>query len=181
MANIIAVIWDCDKTLINGYMQNPIFEEYNIDAKNFWGEVNGKVAEYEKRGVRVNKDTYYLNHFIKCAHNGKISGLNNKKLREYGQQQKFYNGIPEIFQKTKALFKDDKTYSEYGIQVEHYVVSTGFAETIRGSKLEPLVDGIWGCELLDEEDTNGNMVISEVLYTVDNTSKTKALFEINKG
>lgn len=25
MANIIAVIWDCDKTLIDGYMQDPIF------------------------------------------------------------------------------------------------------------------------------------------------------------
>ena len=27
MANIIAVIWDCDKTLVDGYMQDPIFEE----------------------------------------------------------------------------------------------------------------------------------------------------------
>ena len=26
MANIIAVIWDCDKTLVDGYMQDPIFE-----------------------------------------------------------------------------------------------------------------------------------------------------------
>lgn len=24
MANIIAVIWDCDKTLVDGYMQDPI-------------------------------------------------------------------------------------------------------------------------------------------------------------
>lgn len=26
MANVIAVIWDCDKTLIDGYMQDPIFK-----------------------------------------------------------------------------------------------------------------------------------------------------------
>lgn len=26
MGNVIAVIWDCDKTLINGYMQSPIAE-----------------------------------------------------------------------------------------------------------------------------------------------------------
>lgn len=26
MANIIAVIWDFDKTLIDGYMQDPMFE-----------------------------------------------------------------------------------------------------------------------------------------------------------
>ena len=26
MANIIAVIWDCDKTLVDGYMQDPILK-----------------------------------------------------------------------------------------------------------------------------------------------------------
>ena len=35
MKNIIAVIWDFDKTLVDGYMQDPIFEEYNIDAKKY--------------------------------------------------------------------------------------------------------------------------------------------------
>ena len=60
-------------------------------------------------------------------------------------------------------------------------MSTGFAEVIRGSELMPYVDGVWGCELLDAPDESGNMVISEVLYTIDNTSKTRAIFEINKG
>lgn len=79
------------------------------------------------------------------------------------------------------MFKDDKTYAEYGIQVEHYIVSTGFAEIIRGSELMPFVDGIWGCELLETPDADGNPVIGEVLYTIDNTTKTRAIFEINKG
>ena len=181
MANIIAVIWDCDKTLVDGYMQDPIFAEYNIDPKEFWKEVNAKPKEYEKAGIRVNKDTYYLNHFIKCAHDGTLKGLNNTKLREYGTKQKFYQRIPEIFEKTKKMFKDDKKYAEYGIQVEHYIVSTGFAEVIRGSELMPFVDGIWGCELLETPDEEGNPVIGEVLYTIDNTTKTRAIFEINKG
>jgi len=181
MANIIAVIWDCDKTLVDGYMQDPIFSEHKIESGDFWGKVNAIPKEYEKKGIRVNKDTYYLNHFIKCAHDGTFPGLNNQKLKEYGAKQKFYKGIPEIFEYTKKMFKDDKSYSEYGIQVEHYIVSTGFAEVIRGSELMPYVDGVWGCELLDAPDENGNMLISEVLYTIDNTSKTRAIFEINKG
>lgn len=181
MANIIAVIWDCDKTLIDGYMQDPIFKEHNIDAKDFWAEVNNKVAEYEQSGVRVNKDTYYLNHFIKCAHNGTFPGLNREKLKKYGEQQTFYAGIPEIFEETKKMFLEDKSYAEYGIQVEHYIVSTGFADVIRGTKLMDHVEEIWGCELLDAPDKDGKPVISEVLYTLDNTTKTRAIFEINKG
>ena len=63
MANIIAVIWDCDKTLINGYMQDPIFKEYNVDSHEFWKKVNAipKKLESEK-DIRVNSDTYYLNY-----------------------------------------------------------------------------------------------------------------------
>lgn len=181
MANIIAVIWDCDKTLVDGYMQDPIFKDYGINAGEFWKEVNTIPDKYKELGIRVNKDTYYLNHFIKCAHDGTFKGLNNQKLKEYGTKQKFYNGIPEIFELTKNMFKDDKRYTEYGIQVEHYIVSTGFAEVIRGSSLMPYVDGVWGCELLDAPDKNGESVISEVLYTIDNTTKTRAIFEINKG
>ena len=144
MANIIAVIWDCDKTLIDGYMQDPIFAEYQIDSSDFWKKVNAKPMKLAEKGIRVNRDTYYLNYFIECAHNGTFKGLNNQKLNGYGKKQKFYRGIPEIFEKTKNMFKDNKSYAEYGIQVVHYIVSTGFAEIIRGSDLMPFVVGVWG-------------------------------------
>ena len=178
MANIIAVIWDFDRTLIDGHMQDPIFREYGTDAGVFWSEVNAAPGEIARaKGVRVNADTYYLNHFIRCAHNGTFPGLNNAKLRQIGKEQQFYPGVPEILRKTKELLAADESYTEYGIQVEHYIVSTGFAETIRGTDLVPLLDGIWGCELLDDE----TGVIGDIVYTIDNTTKTRAIFEINKG
>ena len=107
--------------------------------------------------------------------------MNNQMLHDFGKEQKFYPGIPEIFAKTKEMFSNDPSYSEYGIKVEHYIVSTGFAEVIRGSKLYEYVEDIWGCELIEDEDENGKKVISEVVYTIDNTTKTRAIFEINKG
>ena len=181
MANIIAVIWDCDKTLIDGYMQDPIFEDYGIDSSEFWAKVNSIPQKLSEKKIRVNADTYYLNYFIKCAHDGTFSGLNNARLREYGQRQKFYKGIPQIFKYTKEMFASDKLYTEYGIVVEHYIVSTGFAEIIRGTELMPYVDGIWGCELIEAPDKDGKEVISEIVFTIDNTTKTRAIFEINKG
>ena len=88
--------------------------------------------------------------------------------------------------------------------MEHYVVSTGFAETIRGSAIAPFVDGIYGCEFIEspaqpgflgEGGVSGDVPsadavpaastsaseISQIASALDNTSKTRYLFEINKG
>ena len=77
MANIIAIVWDFDKTLVDGYMQDPIFEHYDVKASEFWKEVNDLPEKYKKeQGVLVNPDTIYLNHFIHYAKAGKFKGSN---------------------------------------------------------------------------------------------------------
>lgn len=178
MANIIAIVWDFDKTLVDGYMQDPIFAHYGADGEAFWREVDELPRKYwEEQRVKTNRDTIYLNHFINRAHDGTFPGLNNALLRELGGELKFYPGIPAIFEKTRRLIEDDPAYAEYSIRVEHYVVSTGMAEMIRGSAINGYVKGIWGCELIEHADG----VIAEIGYSIDNTSKTRALFEINKG
>ena len=179
MAKIIAVVWDFDKTLISEYMQTPIFQHYGIDADTFWREVNEKPKKLE--GIRVNADTYYLNHMLRYTKEGKFKGLSLQKLKNYGKELKYYAGIPEIFKKTIAVVESENKYKEYDIKVEHYIVSTGIAETIRGSIVYEHVVDIWGCEFIEDIDNEGNKVIDEVVYALDNTSKTRALFEINKG
>ena len=190
--NVIAIIWDFDKTLIPGYMQEPIFNAYNIDAKAFWTEVNDLPDKYAQRGIRVNKDTIYLNHIITCVNQGIFEGLNNKRLREFGEQLSFYSGIPDIFRDLKQLVEVEQKYKNFSIQVEHYIVSTGITEMIKGSKINDFVDGIWGCEFIEEpirsnldirinEKDAEDGVLNQIGYMIDNTSKTRAIFEINKG
>ncbi|MDO4616419.1 MAG: haloacid dehalogenase-like hydrolase [Lachnospiraceae bacterium] len=183
MANIIAVIWDFDKTLVDGYMQDPIFREYGVDGTEFWKEVGALPEKYKReQNVNVNRDTIYLNHFINCAKPGGIfEGLNNAKLRGYGSQLDFYKGIPEIFDATKRMIEEDPRYREYNIRVEHYIVSTGFKEVIEGTPVRKYVERVWGCELIEGNMPDGTSVISEIGYTIDNTTKTRAIFEINKG
>jgi len=58
MSNIIAVIWDFDKTLVDGYMQDPIFKKYGVDSKEFWEEVRKiprmTFEEVEALNVKIN-------------------------------------------------------------------------------------------------------------------------------
>ncbi len=182
MANIIAVIWDFDKTLVDGYMQDPIFKEYNVEAKEFWQEVNALPEKYlREQGVKVNPETIYLNHFISKTKDGTFKGLNNEALKKFGAELKFFAGIPTIFAETKKLIETEARFREYDIRVEHYIVSTGFAQVIKGSAVMDYVECVWGCELIDGPGENGEKIISEIGYTIDNTTKTRAIFEINKG
>ncbi len=189
--NTIAVIWDFDKTLIPGYMQEPIFKKYKIDEQGFWKEVNELPQKYREKGIKVNPDTIYLNHIITCINQGIFKGLNNQILRELGSELEFYKGIPSIFQDIKNVVQNESKYKEFGIHVEHYIVSTGLSEMIRGSLINDYVDGIWGCEFIEtpirtnlEVREDVKEVVSEIKqvgYIIDNTSKTRAVFEINKG
>lgn len=131
----------------------------------------------------MNKDTVYLNHLIKYVKDGKLKGLSNKSLKEFGHEQDFYPGVVELIRNMQKHLEDSaegKNYSEYNIRVENYIVSTGIKKVIEGTELSSYVAGIWGCELIDAK-VDGNDEISEVGYTIDNTTKTRALFEINKG
>ena len=136
MSNVIAIIWDFDKTLIDGYMEDPIFEEYNIDSHTFWEETNLLPQKYKKeQHVKVNPDTIYLNQMIRYTKNGKFKGLSNQKLRTYGERLKYYKGVPEIFRITQQIIETNKEYQLYDIKLEHYIVSTGLTEIIKGSKV----------------------------------------------
>lgn len=183
MSNIIALIWDFDKTLVDGYMQDPLFVEYDINNREFWKEVNALPEKYEKeQGVRVNKDIIYLNHILNYVKAGKFKGLNSKKLNALGEEIKFYPGVTDLFPDVIEMIKANAVYNEFDIKLEHYIVSTGLSQMIWGSPLARYVDGIWGCDFI--EDVNPETQekeLSEVVYTIDNTTKTRAIFEINKG
>ena len=49
----IAVIWDFDKTLIPGYMQDPLFKRYNVDGRTFWREVNALPKHLTRDGQEM--------------------------------------------------------------------------------------------------------------------------------
>ena len=149
-------------------MEEPIFRTYGVDDKKFWEEVENLPQKYqEEQQVKVNPETIYMNHMIHYVKRGIFKGLNNKMLHSFGERLSFYPGVPEIFRVTRDLIEADAKYAEYSIKVEHYIVSTGLAEIIRGSAVMPYVTNVWGCEFIEDAGENGDREISEVGYTID--------------
>src|SRR5688572_25229350 len=190
--NTIACIWDFDKTLIPDYMQSPLFRRYGIDEATFWEETNKLAEHYRKRGYHLSSEIAYLNHLLTYVLAGPLHGLNNKILFECGAEIKFYPGLPDFFNQVKAYAREKPEYVKHDIAVEHYIVSTGLAPMVRGSAIARHVDGIWACEFVENPLQPGFLRQKELLIdatsqiaqigmVIDNTTKTRAIFEINKG
>ncbi|MCK4720324.1 haloacid dehalogenase-like hydrolase [bacterium] len=200
LQNIIAVIWDFDKTLTPGYMQEPLFKHFSVNDAYFWREVNNLPEFYRQRDLDlVSPDTLYLNHILTYTRNGIFPDLSNRLLLELGQHIEFYTGIPDFLSTVTEIVNVEK-YLKYEIKVEHYIVSTGLRKMIQGSGISNYVEGIWACEFVSSvappgylADEKFNISLDEISleaqdkpiidigFVIDNTTKTRAIFEINKG
>jgi hypothetical protein len=194
--NVIAIIWDFDKTLTPTYMQVPLFRRFAVDEQTFWKESNSLEDFYHERGVHnVSKDTLYLNHMLTYVREGIFKGLSNSLLFDLGSEIDFYCGLPNLFDNLRQYVENNNDYARHGVTVEHYIVSTGLRRMIEGSRIAPYVEGIWACEFVEGTakphyldpaqqelfDQPSTGYITDVAYVIDNTTKTRALFEINKG
>ena len=190
---VIAVVWDFDKTLIPGNMQSPLFARYGVDERAFWDEVDALRDFYLAHGARrVNEDSLYLNHILEYVRSGVFKGLSNAVLRELGAELTFHPGMPEFLAALRATIEEEPAFERADITLEHYVISTGLRPMIEGSAVRPYLEDVWACEFIEAHHPPGFRrpeqaqlfpahELTALGYEIDNTSKTRALFEINKG
>lgn len=197
--NVIAVIWDFDKTLIEGNMQRPLFEHFGVDEVNFWRETNNLATYYKARGNNLLiSDTVYLNHIITYAKAGIFKGLNNTLLHDIGskigQSPAFFPGVSEIFDHCANTASTYAQTHGLDVKLEHYIISTGLKAMIDGCAIRKHFKDVWGCTFIEDPAQPGYLegkvtgaptepkgIISQLGYVIDNTSKTRCIFEINKG
>ncbi|MDJ0790632.1 MAG: HAD family hydrolase [Acidimicrobiia bacterium] len=189
--NVIAFVWDFDKTLIPSNMQDPIFAEYGVDPDVFWSEVEALPEHYAREGVLIQRDIAYLSHLLTYVQAGVFGDLSNEKLRTLGAQLEPAPGMPEFMTAVKDHVAETPEFAGEGIRVEHHIVSTGLKAMIEGSVFADVVDGVWANTFIEHVAEPGFLdrlpvaeppaPIKRLGYVIDNTSKTRALFAINKG
>ena len=155
--------------------------------------MNGLRKYYAGRQTNVSQSSAYLNHILTYVQHGLFRGLDNKMLEKLGAQITFFDGVPELFQYLKDGVLDDVDFRKHEITVEIYVVSTGLSRMIRGSNISSMIDAVWGCEFIEDVAPPGylsgeqerllpaNGQINQIGSLIDDTTKTRPIFEINKG
>jgi hypothetical protein len=166
--NIIAIVYDFDHTLSPHYMQDhTILKHAGINPKEFWDSCTNLIKE---KGY--DPELAYMKRMLE---HDQIRALSNSDLQNMGGDLDFFRGVPDCFEELNALFSPEE-YEEFGIRLEHYVVSSGLKAILDGSQIEKYVKRIFGCEF-DEEEGH----ISFPKRTISHTQKTQFLFRVNKG
>src|SRR5205085_8934003 len=114
-----------------------IFPAFGIDGPRFWTRCTELVRESgydnELAYMKVLLDTLGMDR------------PTNAELKQLGAKLSFFNGLPEMFEEfEKKLLTTE--HVAHGIKVEHYIVSSGMKILIDGSRLQPFVRAIFGCE-----------------------------------
>lgn len=162
----IAIMYDFDKTLCTKDMQEYGFiPSVGLTAEDFW-----KKCDLMSKNEKMDKILSYLYLMIKeSSKNDKP--IKRDTFKKCGENIEFYPGVVDYFKSINDYGKS------IGVNIEHYIISSGLKEIIEGSKISNEFKEIYACEFL--YDVNGCAIWPKLV--VNYTTKTQFLFRINKG
>ena len=162
----VALIYDFDGTHAQGIMQEydfiPAVGKRNME---FWEEANTLAEEQDADQVLT-----YMARMLQAAQSKGLS-LRREAFRESGRNVQFYNGVVEWFKRINDYGK------QRGINILHYVNSSGLKEIIEGTAIAHEFKNIYACSFLYNVDGIAYWPAVAVNYT----NKTQFIFKINKG
>lgn len=162
----IAIMYDFDKTLSTKYMQEfTLLPSFGIGGKEFFEEKNILQKENNMDGVIA-----YSYLLLQKAKEKNIK-ITRKLLSDAGRDIEFYPGVFEWFERI------NKYGREYGIEVEHYIISSGNKEMIEGTPIAKFFKMIYASEFHYDKDGFADWLSVVVNYT----NKTQFIYRINKG
>lgn len=163
---VVALMYDFDKTLCNEDMQNYGFiPDLDMTPEQFWTETS---VFGEKQNME--KILAYMYMMVTKAEEKGIT-LTKKYLRSLGTSIKFYKGVVSWFKRINDYG------ASLGLDVEHYIISSGIKDIIEGSEIAHEFKKIYACEYV--YDKNGAAIWPKL--AINYTMKTQFVFRISKG
>lgn len=162
----VAFLYDFDKTLCDRDMQEYSFiPNLGMTPQEFWGQT-GVIAEE----CGMERILSYMYLMVKLSREKNIP-ITKEYLNKCGEGIKLYKGVDTWFDRI------NKIGEELGIEIEHYVLSSGTTEIIEGSDISKKFKKIYGCCFHYDE----NGVADFPLNVVNYTTKTQYIYRISKG
>ena len=162
----VAFVYDFDETLSPTYMQDYLLiPMLGLKPETFWKKANAWSAA--NKADQVTGSMYY---FTKTAKEKGIR-LDPETLKSCGQNIEYYEGVETWFDRI------NKYGSYLDLDIEHYIISSGYEEILEGCSIRPYFKEVAGCAFAFDE--NGFPIWPA--RVVNYQAKIQYLSKINKG
>ena len=162
----MAICYDFDRTLSPDDMQTfTLIPSFGVDKQEFWHESDMLAVEN-----LMDNNLAWMYELIKYS-KFKGKSLRKEYFNEIGNDVKLYPGVDSWFENVNAYA------AERGIEVEHYIISSGLKEIIEGSRIGPYITRVYASSYLYSADGIAEWPAQVVNYT----TKTQFIFRIAKG
>ena len=165
-----ALIYDFDGTLAEGNCaEHGLLPVLGItDIKDFWGKVTKEAETRDADGIL----TYLGSLALQARLAGKREHLTPNKLKLHGATIPLFPGVLGWFDRINKHAKG------LNIRLDHYIVSSGIEEMIRGTAIAKHFTHIFGCKYHYDK---GSGYVKWPAVSINYTTKTQYIFRINKG
>jgi len=162
-----AIIYDFDGTLARGNLQECSFiPQVNMTREQFWGAVKQMTQDEDADEILV-----YMHLMLAKAAEAHVE-VTKAMLREHGRNAPLFDGLEGL-----AWFMRINEFAEkHGLLLQHYIVSSGIEEMIRGCTVQKAFHKIYASKFI----YNGEIAAWPGV-AINYTTKTQYLFRINKG
>lgn len=162
----MAIVYDFDGTLARGNIQeHGFFSELGIDPADFWQGVNRAAEDCDCDATLM-----YLWRMLREAES-RGRPITRASLARHGARISLFPGVEDWFPRM-----NDYACSR-NLALEHYVISSGNQELIKGSSIHREFRRVFASEYLYDE--AGRAIWPGL--AINYTTKTQYLFRINKG
>lgn len=164
----VALIYDFDGTLARGNLQERSFiPDIGMTNDAFWAEVHEKA-----RAADADQILIYMQLMLEKAKEKGVD-ITESAFMHHGATAELFPGLADQswFEKIGAFG------AQHGLLVEHYIVSSGIFEMIRGCPIFPRFKHVFASKFV--YDGEGRAIWPGV--SINYTTKTQYCFRINKG
>ncbi|WGM45515.1 hypothetical protein KOAAANKH_00378 [Brevundimonas sp. NIBR10] len=167
-----AIIYDFDGTLARGNMQEVTFiPSLGMGIGDFWGEADRLTKTADADNILM-----YMQLMLQRAreHGNPIT---KRLLAGHGEDVKLFDGLKADLTGPGWFERINAKGAEYGLDIEHYIISAGLEEMIDGCPIRDAFHHVFASKFV--YDDHGVAIWPAV--GVNYTTKTQYLFRINKG
>ena len=162
----VAICYDFDGTFFpKTILDYDFLNKIGIDADTFWDELHSFTKKMHSDHVLA-----YM-HFVMQKVKEKKLPFTHQLLHDIGKNLPLFPGVDTWFDRINQYGKEN------GLIVEHYLISSGLLEVIKGNAISKKFKHIYASSFMYDE--KGNTIWPAL--AINYTNKTQYLFRINKG